>query len=217
MVLEPRGLMKQDQSAPRKRAVPQWNLRTLLLLTAAVAVWIGSVRYQLQNWHLRSRVESMHNMAGDLRVDDPQQIAIIRLPQTWYDEQRWHVHLPDGRYVMRLATRGIIGTGLPVAREETSLSPGRHRIELLQSKDKEAPELAVLVDEQAVMETTETSDWDPHHGAMGGENFDICTQRSPEKPVILFRRRFDQLQKDGSYSTRNATNGILLWIERVSH
>jgi len=203
----------RGQPVPRKRsALLQWNLQTLLLLTAALAVWIGYARYRQQNLQLRRQVESMYQMAAELRITDPKQIAVARLPEMWYDELCWDIHLPDGQYVMYLETRDIDS----VVREEAPIRPGRHRIELEQGKDRGRPEFTVFVDDQVAIETAEISFWYPPSGSMGGGNFDTCTQVSPDRPVILFRRQLAQLQEDGSYSTENAPDGSKLWIERVS-
>lgn len=209
-----------DQPTPEKRlGMLQWNLQTQLLLTLAVAIWIGFVCYQQQNSDLMRKIAPLQQMAAERLTEDPYRISIVRLPDTWNKEELWEVHLPEGQYRMYLATRGINPTGLAVAREEAPISSGRRRIELRRTEDEGVWSVAVFVDDQIVIQATETSDWNPDAGFVEhGGCSNLCEQVSPNKPVILVHRRFPQRQIGGTYSTstENATNGLLLWIERVS-
>ena len=69
-----------------------------------------------------------------LRIEYPDRAAIMRLPETWYDETKWEIALPSeeavasggATYKMCLATRDI---GEPIERlplaSEFILPPGR--------------------------------------------------------------------------------------------
>ena len=94
---------------------------------------------------------------------------------------------------------------------------GTHLVELLQFGDTDCREIAVTLDEKLVIETTESKDWDHGYGSTGGGQFANCMQLPPDEPVVLFRRRFHYEVKPGQTTTpQGPTEGLLLWIERVS-
>ena len=193
--------------------VLQWSLRTMFLLTAMVAVLVAYLCLLQQNARLERGVAGMQEWAGELVVEDTKQIAVMKLPETWYDENRWEIHLPEGEYVMRLATREIGEQGFAPAAEETPVNSGEHLIELLQSDEGDCRRITVMLDDQSLIETTEASDWDPGHGAPSGGISVRSTQLSPHEPVILFRRRFRP--RPVGIMPKGITNGLLLWIERI--
>jgi hypothetical protein len=215
--VEPSGAAKGENVAPQERRfLLQWSLQTLFLLTAAVAVWIAYVRLHQQVSRLEQEVVSMQQMARELVIEDREQIAVVMLPQMWMDESRWEVYLPEGEYMMRLATRQIDEKGLALAVEETPISAGRHRIELLRPDEGAGREITVIVDDRPLIETEESPDWDPGPGSSGGSEFDSCVQRSAHEPVVLFRRRFNRRSNTGrSVAPKGPTEGLMLWIEPV--
>ncbi len=188
----------------------QWNLRTLFLLTAAVAAWLTFFHYRAAVPQLKHQVQLMRQVAPELIVEDSQQIATLKLPQTWRNEHRWDIYLPNGQYVIRLATREIGEQGLAPAVGETSLRGGQHHIELRLSDDKERPRLTVLVDGRLAIDVNEKPDWT----GLSGHRWDGGPTFSPEEPVVLFRG--EGRTKPGTPVPVGATNGLLLWIERVT-
>ena len=203
------------QTVRKRSSLLQWDLRTLLLLTAVVAVWGGFLLEQHRNARLKTRVKALSEMTGELRIEDPAQITVVHIPDVWYDEPRWDIYLPEGRYAVRMATRDVEFLESPPApRQEKAIEPGRHRIELLQSRDGDVDRIRVLVDGQVLLEATETPDWNPRFGSMGGANFGLCSQLDPDERVVLFRRVFMKLQPDGTHSTTGSTDGLVLWIEK---
>lgn len=207
--------VEEEDVTPRKRRlVLQWSLQTLLLLTAAVAVWVAYFRLRQQIPRLEQQIASMQQMARELLVQDEKQIAVVMLPQMWFDESRWEIHLPQGEYMMRLATREIDEKGFAPAVGETLIGAGRHRIELMQSDEGNGRTITVMVDDQPSIEAEEGSDWDPSHGCSGGSEFGNCTHLSPHEPLILFRRRFYRRTKTGQNTApKGPTDGLMLWIE----
>ncbi len=185
----------------------------MLLLTAVVAVWVAYFSLHRQTFRLEQEIAWMREWDGELVIEDTEQIAVVMLPQMWIDEARWETHLPEGEYIMRLATREIGDQGVAPAAEETLVNSGEHRIELLQSDEGGRRRIMVIVDDRPVLKTTVASDWDPRRGYVGGGNFAICEQLPAHEPVVLFRRRF--LPQSGPLTSNVLASGLLIWIERI--
>ncbi len=192
--------------------VLQWNLRTMFSLTAVMAVWIAYSCLLLQNARLQQEITLMQEWDGELLIKDTEQIAVVRLPETWNDENRWDIHLPEGEYVMRLATREIGEQGLAPVVEETVVNSGKHRIELLQSDEGEYRRIAVMVNDRSLIKTAEASD-KKTVGSSVLAGLSTCTQFPPQEPVVLYRRRF--IPGMGVNMVGYIGNGLLLWIERI--
>src|SRR4051812_6583864 len=96
----------------RKRWRWQFGLRSLILMTAALAAWLTVFVNRRFNETLESRIQVMRPLAHVLEIDDPSKVAIVRLEEYWYDDHRWEVYLPAGQYQVCLATREIDNNGL---------------------------------------------------------------------------------------------------------
>lgn len=188
----------------------------MLLLTAVVAVWT-SYWHSVQVIHkLESQIASMQRLAHKLLIHDRQQIAVVQLPQTWHDENRWKVYLPVGEYRIGLATRQIDNLGLAPVRSETLIGEGTHEIELLQSDDEDGSVITVTVDGRPMIEATESQDWNPKRSSTGGGNFFSSAQLSPDDPIVLLRRRYGRRSQTSQRpDPQGPTEGLLLWIERI--
>jgi len=206
--------VKGEDAVQRKRRFAlRWSLQTLFLVTAVVAVWVAVFHYRQQITRLEREVTSMRQMAREFIIEDDEQIAVVMLPQTWFDESRWRIHLPKGEYMMRLATRQVAEKGLAPVVDEAPISPGRHEIELLQSEQGHGRKITVTVNDQPLIEVEERPDWiTVGHGSVGGSEIGVCRQLSPDKPVVLFRRRFTRRSGNRSIIT---PEGLMLWIEPV--
>ncbi len=192
----------------------QFRLRTLFLLVAAIAVWLTFLVNREQNARLRSRIDALQPMAHELLIDDPGKIAVVKLEEYWYDENRWDLHLPPGNYRLCLATRDVDDPGLAPLRESVPLAAGRHRIALDLEPDASGWRVRVAVDGAKVLEVTETREWDPGRGSTGGGEYSQSKQFPVEQPLVIFRRRFHRPTGAGSFSTpKGPCEGILLWIE----
>ena len=215
--VEPSEAAKTEKVAPRKRrCLWQWSLQTLLLLTAVVAVWVAYFHLRQQIGRLEQEVDSMQQMARELIIEDREQIAVVMLPQMWMDQSRWDIYLPEGKYVIRLATRQIDQKGLAPPVEQTPIPAGQHRIELMRSDEGAGRQLTVTVDDRPVIEAEEDSGWDPGGASSGGSQIGNCEQRSAQQPLVLFRRRFYRPSKGGqNVPPKGPSEGWMLWIEPV--
>lgn len=202
------------EQKPRRR-LWQIGLRTLFLLMTAVAVWTVHLSNRSATRSYEERINSMRPLARELSVEDEARIAVVKLEPYWYDENRWALYLPKGRYRLCLATREIDETGLAPIVGSVPLSPGRHVLTLEHDRSDDGWRVAVNGDGMPVLTAEEPKAWYPARGSSGGSEFDRSEQVPPDKPVVLFRRRFTQPGAAGTSRTpKGPTDGIMVWIER---
>lgn len=191
----------------------QWSLRTMLLLTAVVAVWVAHFHLRSENSRLAREVTSMTRLSPELVVEDERQIAAVLLPQLSSQGTRWDIYLPEGDYLLRLATRGIDEQGFAPLVDETSIRPGKHRLELLRYEEGESWRIAVTIDGRRSIDVEEELKWDTSDMANTDNPFVDCKQVPADEPVVLYRRR--AAFQGTNLLALGPVNGILLWIERI--
>jgi hypothetical protein len=184
----------------------QWNLKTLLLLMAAIATWTAYICTTRLNQHLRSEVGTLRDLAGELVVTNAKQFAIVNSPDQWFDDFRWDVYLPPGsQYVIKLGTRELDETGIPEATQEVQLSPGRYQVHLEQVQRDNYCEINVEVDGHVVISDRESRTWS---GFLIGLGDYTHTQQFPtSKPLGL------QQSRALVRLARPLPNVRILWIE----
>jgi hypothetical protein len=191
----------------------QVGLRTLILFMAAIAVWMTYLLNLQHNRALNARIKTMIPLAHELVVDDPNKVAVVKLEEYWFDENRWDIYLPEGQYRICLATRGVEDNGVAVAQSSERIVAGRHAISLEQRRDQGKWLITARWDATNQIAVTEPNDWSPETGSTSRSDFSMSTQLPPESPIVLIRKQFMRT-KDGQYT--KTTKGILLWIERAA-
>ena len=195
----------------------QVGVRTLFLLMAAIAVWMAYFINRRHNAALAVRIEAMVPLAHELIVDDPKKIAIVKREEHWYGENEWEIYLPEGRYRLCLATRGIGDDGLATVMKSAPIAAGRHQLDLEQRRDKEVWRVRVLWDETELIAQEEPSARPTGSSLTRGIQSSITEQLSPDGPAILIRRRFMHDNRLNPMATPGETfDGVLLWIERTA-
>ena len=204
----------------------QWNIATLLLLTAVVAVWTSYFRMKTDTKRMAAELESLARMARELIINDPAQYAVVERHEQWHGEDTWEVYLPEGdRYQVHLATREIDGRNFtvrgvkqenfPATSHIAELAAGKHVISLEKDFSKDDPSVRVLVDSQPLLEAFEMNDWKTTGGHSWAGSFNESKQLPTNKPLELIRIRFHKKLPDGSSRAPDEPyNGVLLWIER---
>jgi hypothetical protein len=205
--------LNQQQS---KRFSWQVGLRSLFLLTTAIAVWTVYYSNTREIARLEERIESMRPLARELVVEDQEQFAVVKLEQHWYDENRWEVSVPPGKFRLCLATREVDETGFAPVIASAPLAAGRHILALDNVSTKDGWRVTVHEGDREVLTSVEPKAWHPARGSSGGGHFDRNEQQPADKPLVLFRRRFAQPGPgNGSTTPTGPTDGIMLWIEPV--
>ena len=144
--VEPEASTSRDPAVTRPgRSRWQVGLPTLLLLMAAIAVWMTCFLNRRQNARLEARIQALLPLVHELVIDDPAKIAVVKLEEYWYDENRWEVYLPPGDYRLCLATRGVDNQGFPTAMKSVPLAAGRHVLSLEQRLEKDIRRIAVAM------------------------------------------------------------------------
>jgi hypothetical protein len=194
----------------------QFGLRSAFLITAAIAAWTAVYVNHREIGRLRTRILTMRPLARELVVDDPDQTAVVKLDEMWYDENRWDVHLPAGDYRLCIATRGIDQGGTAEPRSSAPIAAGRHRLSLDQIQEGDDRRLIVSCDGAKLLETVEDYDKKSFSGWSSHGEFTISVQRPVAEPLFLFRRQyFVPRTGDSSSATEGPSDGVLLWIERT--
>ncbi len=196
----------------------QVGLRTLFLLVIACAVWITHFNDRRDIATLEKRIATLHPLARELEVADPSRIAVVKMDELWYDENKWELYLPPGRYRVCLATREVDNHGFAPVVKSAAIGAGRHRLALDETEVDPGSRVVVTSDGAELLAVDEPRGWDDHSGSTGGGEHSISTQFPADGPVVLFRRRFSKKTPEGNggytSSTPNGpTEGILLWIE----
>jgi hypothetical protein len=209
-----------------RRFRPRWNLLTLILFAAVVCTWSLYYRLRVDNARLRVGIQTMQGWSRKLRIEHPDRVAVVQIPETWYDELKWDVALPSEeavaaggvRYKLCLATREIDfpKEGFPTA-SEFVLPPGRHQIELKTVDKRDGSSIIIaLLDDQPVIELSEPADWDPGHGGAGsGASWERPYQPgSVTHPVMLYREVF---RMDDRSMPNGPANGVLMWLQPMTN
>ena len=192
----------------------QVGLRTLFLLMAAIAVWLAYIVNRRHNAALEAHINAMAPLAHELIVGDPKKIAAVKLDDSWFNENRWDIYLPDGAFRLCMATHGIDANGLAPVVTSSSMARGTHRLVLIEQRDQDPWRVTVLVDGLELFAVAEPKGARSGSGSTSAADFSQSKQVSPDTPVALIRRRLHQADgKGGSRGIAGATDGVLLWIE----
>lgn len=218
---------RNAQRRSRGKFRTRWSLFTLLLLTTVVATWSAFFRTRHENIRLRGAIQTMQAELRILRIEYLDRVAIMRLPETWYDETKWELAIPSeeavasggATYKLCLATRDI---GEPKKQfppaAEFILPPGRHQLELKTVREGDVWRVIALLDDQSVIENTEPANWNPGHGgARSGATMEQSFQpRDTSKSVELYREVFSVAQPNGGFGRPDQPSyGVLMWLEPI--
>jgi hypothetical protein len=190
---------------------------TLILFSAAIAVWLAYAVNLHRNAELRERIARVRPLVRVLKVDDESKIAAVRLDPLWIDDNRWELYLPNGQFRVCIATREIGESGMPPIVQSARVGPGRHQLAFELARSKDGWHARAHWDEVAVLKLIEPLEWNPEVGSSGHAGISSSQQFDPEAPVVLMHSRFMKKDEHGGMSTPvGPADGVMLWIERVA-
>jgi hypothetical protein len=215
----PLATESSDQASTFARPRRRWrqlSLRTVFLLMAAIGVWLAYFVNRRHNALVQSRIDTLVPLAHELVIDDPAKIAVVYMEQYWFSDDRWEIYLPEGKYRLSLATRGIDDKGFPAAATTTPIESGRHIIAFEQRTRADGWRLVALCDGKDVLAVDETKEWEGQHGANTEGQGSPSEQLAPDQPVVFKRMRFMRPYDFSKVTGREAApEGALLWLERL--
>jgi hypothetical protein len=208
---------------PPRRSRWQIGLRTFSLFIVAIAVWMTDIANRRENERIEAGIETMLPIARELAITDPTQITAVKRQESWYDENIWDLHLPKGQFRLCLATREIAPSSsvLPPVVRSRPLSPGKHTVALELDKTDDLWRVSVSIDQDESLEVEEPKEWNEGVGSSGGSQISESRPFPPDKPVVLFHRRFSRQTKNSSSGLQTSrtpsgpSEGLMIWIEPV--
>ncbi len=199
----------------------RFGLLELLLMTAAIAVWIPAWLAFRIIPRLEADVQIMRKATLDLVVEDPTQLTVRALPSVWRKMDIWKYYAPaESELELRLGTEGISARGLPVDYQAVSLPFGEHLIQLKRTKDANGFHNSLYIDGKMLLEKHHPNSWlnsssssstsDVENESLTfplAEVVKLCEERaSPNHPISKSGFRVVHLEGDQDHK------GLALWI-----
>jgi hypothetical protein len=199
----------------------QFSLRGLMLfvLLAAMGIALFTTGWKLHR--AEKQLDEYRREYGILKVENP---AMLHAVARWAPEPgqwRWQVHFPPGRYDICYATTGILDQGFPKPRGGfTSDFSGDATVSATVFKDPKTGQwtCALFADHATTYRQVPDSVINADMSSIAGVQWNQAPAIiSPEKPLVLLRKRVGQRQKSGtsSISFTDPSDGLMIWIQRV--
>ncbi|MGY8769344.1 MAG: hypothetical protein ACKVH8_13080 [Pirellulales bacterium] len=210
-----------EAAAPAKNSSPrllQFSVLTIMLLTAAVGVWVAQIQTTEQTEQMRLEIPSLQKAARELIITDPNQYAAVQHPMIWNNDFRWRIYLPeDHQYQLAFATEEIDSNNLVEPFDTKVIEPGEYELELQYEKEKDDSfRITVLLDKEVIFEKLHPAGWNDNSGSSGSSNISDSVQRDVDAPLEIMRTRFHQRDEKGNTSSaKGPTNGILIWLDTL--
>ena len=154
------------------RKLPRLTLASLMLLVSLTCIATAWWQLRIKNHHLQTEIDIAKQLSPVLEVQNTSHYAALRRVPTWWREAKWDVYLPPGNtYRICLACDEITGDVSqmpPRVRGTHEITAGQYVFELTLDIDDDASSVEVLVDNQAVIRFSESSDWNPLGSSFGG-------------------------------------------------
>ncbi|MCA9176348.1 MAG: hypothetical protein KDB14_17800 [Planctomycetales bacterium] len=197
------------------KRISQFGLLELLLLMAAVCVWLPWWLNRQPLSQLPQQIDELRSALGELFVPDATQIVARRMADYRMDTKTWQLYLPPGHnYRLHVADAEITETSFPSA-ASVPIEPGEHQVEWRRERTGSGPlstqlfvdGISVLERESSLPPSTSTS------SSVSGVSRDQSMQ-APGGPMTIQRLR-NYLTPSGNRTPEKGTDGGLLWLETV--
>lgn len=198
-----------------------------------IAVWIAYRKAVNESNDLQSQLTRLQAIARELRIESPDEFAVVSRLPTRYGEMIWDIYVP-GTVTLETTTSGetarqteicLAMDGIPPKLDQLQdipllesviLPPGTHTLELSYERSDEIAELLVKLDGQVVITIQRPKDWESGTGwsSSGSQTFETSTSLRLDEPLVLHERRFMRDVGNGSSASPNEPcEGILLWVQ----
>lgn len=204
-----------SDDTPLRRKGSRFSLRTLLLLTAIIALSVTVAMQYRELRPLRKEVARLRNEVGELNVEDPAKLHAIRVETDSELEWKWRIWIPENASYRLRADGGLVpAEGFPTGGGTMYLrEPGEHVIRYAIRRDPRdgrwngslhGPTGSVGKDHQLWVEwasTTSTS------SGVGTSTRSYDTDRRVE----IIRHRVSQAKS--SADIEDPASGFIVWLE----
>lgn len=209
----------------------QFSLSTVLILMAVIASWLGYWTTLQRTEEVESELRGLQNVARELKIDDPNQYAIVQRLLRKNKSRSWDLFIPNnGSFELCLKLGGDLVTeqASPNNRNDwkpnrtISIQPGRHKIELFRDQTPEALLVKIWVDDNVVIDMKRK-----HSGLPTGSMiFSSSTQQSTTGSNDSVQQKTDQqfkifnevyhLSTTPGAIQQPTPESVLVWIRQVS-
>lgn len=195
-----------SSATPGERLLPQFGLRTLLLLIAAAAPWIAWYSGQKSIREQTQAIKTLHLLAPELYIRNVSEYACLAIDRG-DDAREYDCFLPEGEtYRLGLIwSKEFPSNGPLEAEESTTVAPGRHKIIL----DEQPERLTVTIDGNVVFDVPRPRPNSRSTSSSGvSERFEN-QWHAKDKPLVLLRMH----EVTNNASFKDPGLGVALWIE----
>ncbi len=170
------------------RNVLRFGLLELLLITAAIAVWLPALLAFRTIPGLVTDIQVMRKATMDLLVEDPTQLTIRALPSVWQKMEVWKYYAPpEAALELRMGTEGMSACALPLDYEAVSLPAGKHLIQLKSTRDETGFHKTVYIDGEILLEKHHPNSWLNYGSSSSTTDLEGTSQTFPLTEVVKLR------------------------------
>ena len=204
--------LENDQPAVTNRR--QFSLKSALLLTAAIASWVGFFNVRRSRQLQELDLKSLRQLARELDIRYPDQYAAAQKTPTFAGEHVWRIYLPPGKdYRLKLALDQI-PTGHTFKDMPNSISPvanlsldaGEYEVELRLQRRTDGATIDLLIDGETKLELQRDAVWSMSQSS-SSSGVVMPIQKTTSKALVLHHETVitPPPSDDGA-------RGALLWI-----
>ena len=199
----------------------RFGLLELLLMTAAIAVWIPPLLALRKIPELETDIQIMRRATLELLVEDPSQLTIRALPTVWQQMHVWKYSIPAAAGLeLRMATEGLCSLALPTDYQAISLPAGEHVIRLKKTRDNAGFHNLLYMDGELVLEKHHPDSWLDSSTSSSTTDVGALSQTfSPNGLIKLLEVRAEPNHPLKTIGSRNLQlegeqdhKGLALWI-----
>jgi hypothetical protein len=205
------------------RAMGRWqfSLRGLLLFTLLVAMACALFTTGRRLRQAEAELADYRREYGILEVENPAMLCAVAAWTAEPTQWRWKVHFPPGKYEVGYATSEIPYDGIPAPQGGIAGDfSGPADVSAAVYKDPRDGEWKVAI--AVGGEGTTGTVWGRLMEARSSETSGVRwnnppTIISPDKPLVLLRKRVGKKGKNGleHISHTETSDGLMLWIRRI--